>query len=190
MRRRSSALLLSMAAALALMVAATFGGGLVTAQDATPELTEDDVPRPAHIHFGTCDELGDIAFPLDDVTAVTIAGSPVPSPVVEDPENPDIVMGERVIESVTDVEANWDTLVGENATYAINVHDSADNMGVYIACGDLTGEPENDRLEIELQPLNDSGWQGTAVLEQTGDTTITVTVTLADQGDVEATPAL
>jgi hypothetical protein len=189
MRRFIAASLLSMAAAVALVFAATFGGGLA-AQDATPSLTEDDVPRPAHIHFGTCDELGDVAFPLEDVTGVTIAGSPVASPIVENPENPDVVMGETVIESITEVEANWDTLVGENATYAINVHDSADNMSLYIACGDITGEPENDRLEIELQSLNDSGWQGSAVLEQTGENTITVTVTLADQGDLEATPAL
>ena len=188
MRRLISASLLSMAAALALVFTATLSGGMATAQDATPSITEDDVPRPAHIHFGTCDELGDVAFPLEDLTGVTIQGSPEASPIVQDASDPEIVQGEVVIESITDVEANWDTLLGENATYAVNVHDSAENMGVYIACGDITGEPENDRLEIEMQPLNDSGWQGSAVLEQTGDNTMTVTVTLRDMSDVEATP--
>lgn len=186
-RQRTSPILIIAAGLLLIM-----GMGAGVAAQGTPAAegsTEDSTPRPAHIHFGTCDELGDVAFPLEDVADVIIAGSPVPSPVIENTDDPEIVQGERVIESVTEVEANWDTLLGENATYAINVHESAENIGVYIACGDITGEPQDDRLEIELSELNGSGWQGGAVLQQTGDNTITVTVTLRDMGDLQATPA-
>lgn len=189
MRRLFMTSLASMAGALAIAFGMLLSGGLVTAQDGgTPTVTEDDVPRPAHIHFNTCDDLGNIAFPLQDLTGVTIQGSPEASPIVEDVSDPDVVQGEVVIESITDVESNWDALLDETATYAINVHDSADNMGLYIACGDITGEPQDGRLEIDLQELNDSGFSGGAVLEETGDNTVTVTVTLRDVNDM-ATPA-
>lgn len=189
MRRSLFPFLTSLSVMVALALTATVSGGLAGAQDsATPSITEDDVPRPAHIHFDTCETLGDVAFPLNDVTDVTIAGSPVASPIVETPQDPNIEMGERVLESITEVEATLDTLLGENASYAINVHDSAEKIDLYIACGDIVGEPENDRLEIELNEQNDSGFEGGAVLEQTGENTVTVTVTLYDVSDVNATP--
>jgi hypothetical protein len=165
-----------------------FSGTLAIAQNGGTPVTEDSVPRPAHIHFDTCDELGDVAFALNDLTGVTIQGSPVASPIVEDPSSPDIIQGEVVIESITDVEATFDTLLGAN--YAINVHDSAENMGLYIACGDVTGDPQDGRLEIEINELNDSGFAGGAVLEETGERTITVTVTLRDiSEEIQATPS-
>jgi hypothetical protein len=39
------------------------------AQEATPVggTAAGDGPHPAHIHSGTCDELGDVVFPLADV---------------------------------------------------------------------------------------------------------------------------
>ena len=41
------------------------------AQEATPlgGSTAGDGPHPAHIHSGTCDELGDVVFPLADIAA-------------------------------------------------------------------------------------------------------------------------
>lgn len=69
------------------------------------------------------------------------------------------------------------------------MHDSSENIDPYIVCGDITGEPEDSRLEIELNEQNDSGIEGGAVLEQTGENTVTVTVTLYDVSDVDATPA-
>src|SRR5680860_927105 len=56
---------------VALMV--LFGGGAGLAQDATPADTA--AAHPAHIHTGTCDTLGDVVFPLNDV-AVPGAATP------------------------------------------------------------------------------------------------------------------
>jgi hypothetical protein len=66
--------------------------------------------QPAHIHDGTCANLGGVAYPLKDV----VGGS-----------------------STTMVKG---TTVGALLAkpYAINVHESASNLGKYVACGSIT----------------------------------------------------
>ena len=51
------------------------GAGIVRAQDATPGASPAAgvVALPAHIHSGHCDALGDVRFPLDDVTLAPAA---------------------------------------------------------------------------------------------------------------------
>jgi hypothetical protein len=66
-------------------------------------------PQPAHIHKGTCDSLGAIAYPL-----------------------PNIAQGK----STTVVPVSLDTLL--KGKYAINVHRSAKKLNVYVACGNIT----------------------------------------------------
>lgn len=66
-------------------------------------------PQPAHVHKGTCDELGAIAYAL-----------------------PNIVQGK----SSTVVPVSLDELV--KGTYAVNVHRSAKKLGEYVACGNIT----------------------------------------------------
>jgi CHRD domain-containing protein len=67
-------------------------------------------PQPAHIHEGTCDDLNpQPAFPLQDV----VNGS-----------------------SETDVDISLDDLT--LSSYAVNVHESAEEADVYVACGDIT----------------------------------------------------
>jgi hypothetical protein len=66
--------------------------------------------HPAHIHSGTCAELGDIVFPLTDVDA---SG-----------------------ESVTVIDTPLSDLL-TTGPYAINIHLSADEIGTYVACGDI-----------------------------------------------------
>lgn len=65
-------------------------------------------PRPAHIHAGSCDELGDVVYPLED------AG-----------ESP----------STSTVDATLEELV--DGDFAINVHESAEALENYIACGSI-----------------------------------------------------
>lgn len=67
-----------------------------------------DVPHPAHIHAGTCEDLGEVVYPLESV--------------------------ERG-ESTTTVEAPLESLVG--GAFAINVHESEQDIQTFIACGDL-----------------------------------------------------
>ena len=65
--------------------------------------------QPAHIHTGPCSKIGGVKYPLSDV-----------------------VLGQ----SVTVVGAPLDALT--NGTLAVNVHESAADLGKYVACGDLT----------------------------------------------------
>lgn len=65
--------------------------------------------QPAHIHDGTCADLKGVAYPLSNV----VNGS-----------------------STTTVKAvTIDKLLG--GKYAINVHESAANLGKYVACGEI-----------------------------------------------------
>ncbi len=67
--------------------------------------------HPVHIHFGTCDDLGEVAAPLTDIDESGM--------------------------SETTVELTIDELTSEE--YAINAHESAENITEYVACGDITG---------------------------------------------------
>jgi MYXO-CTERM domain-containing protein len=69
--------------------------------------------HPAHIHSGTCAELGDVVYPLTDVDA---SGA-----------------------SVTIIEVPLADLLS-TGPYAINIHLSADEIGTYVACGDIPSE--------------------------------------------------
>lgn len=158
-----------------------------------------DVAHPAHIHTGTCAELGDVVFPLADVSAD--AGTPVASHDMGTPEaggmdghdmgtpstggieghdmgTPESApLGVGVDTSETIVEAALADILA--ASHAINVHESAENIGNYIACGDIAGAADDSGdLTIELATLNDSGYVGTATLHDNGDGTTTVTITL------------
>jgi hypothetical protein len=88
--------------------------------------------------------------------------------------------------SVTTVQADLNSLVSSD--YAINVHESADNIGNYIACGDIGGMMMGSDLAIGLGELNGSGESGAAWLHDNGDGTTTVSVFLTHSGGEMATP--
>lgn len=161
------------------IAASAIGLRTALAHEATPT-AGGEVAHPAHIHSGTCEELGDVVFPLNDVAAPEAGATPAASPAAADG-------GEVVAESTTDVEASLDDILA--AEHAINVHESAENIGNYIACGNVTGTPTDGMLRIELEELNDSGYTGEAHLLDNGDGTTTVTVTLMMAGDAAGTPA-
>jgi hypothetical protein len=169
---------------LALLLLGLIAAPGIVAQ-ATP--TIEMVARPAHIHAGTCPEVGDVVFPLEDVAPVTAMDADAATP--EATSQAVGITGEVLAESTTQVEATLDDILA--AEHAINVHESAENIDVYIACGDLTGTPTNGELHIQLQELSESGFAGEAHLVDNGDGTTTVTVTLmASAGaTMDATPA-
>jgi hypothetical protein len=72
-----------------------------------------EAPQPAHIHEGTCPDVGDVAVALNDV----LDGASTT---------------ENVEFSLEDV------LRADSPGYAINVHKSAAESDVYVACGDIT----------------------------------------------------
>lgn len=67
--------------------------------------------NPVHVHFGTCDNLGEVAAALTNIDANG--------------------------ESKTVIPLTIDELTGEQ--YAINAHESAENIANYVACGDIAG---------------------------------------------------
>ena len=69
-------------------------------------------PQPAHIHDGTCTNLKGVAYPLSNV----VNGSSTST-----------VKGTS-IEKLT------------GGSYAINVHESAANLGKYVACGNIVAK--------------------------------------------------
>jgi Cu/Zn superoxide dismutase len=72
-----------------------------------------DEPQPAHIHEGSCPDVGEVVAALNDVVDGTSTS-----------EN---------------VDFSLDDLTGaESAGFAINVHRSAAAIDDYVACGDIT----------------------------------------------------
>ncbi len=163
-------------AALALMMGVA---GAAVAQDATPAAA---MAHPGHIHSGTCDTLGDVVYPLNDTVAIDMSATPeammASTPVAGE--------GEVVAQSTSTVDVALDDILA--AEHAINLHESMENIGNYIACGDITGEPADGMLEIELLELNGSGYMGTAMLMDNGDGTTDVTIMLMESSGM-ATPA-
>src|SRR5215207_8912140 len=142
------------AAALAGMVA--LGGPAAWAQDATPEAAETAAARPAHIHTGTCDEVGEVVAPLTDLTGAAgdRAGQARRAIAAES--------------SFTNVPLTLDAILG--ADHVVNVHLSAEEIGTYIACGEVGGmlTPEGAVI-IGLRELNDSSFTGIAYLAPGAD---------------------
>lgn len=160
----------AMLAGIALVLSA-FGA---TAQEASPV---PEVTHPAHIHEGTCDTLGSVVHPLTDVGLAPAADGMMSEPMM--------MHASEVLTSVTVVEANLDDLLA--GEFAINVHESAENIQNYVACGEISGVIRMHRqsdappgLVIPLRELNDSGFAGVAWLEPTSDTQTTVTIFLAE----------
>ena len=158
-------------------------------QDATDSLVEI-VTYPVHIHAGTCDDLGDVVFPLNDLEGAASMGEDDTDALPVDISATPDATSELTAQSSTDVDASLDDILTE--PHAINVHESADNMQNFIACGDITGEPEDGTLSIDLNELNDSGFTGEVELSDQGEGTTIVHASLfpmLDEEAPEATPA-
>lgn len=151
---------------------------LALGQDATPAMSNEG--HPVHVHEGTCAELNpQPMYPLNNIIAPTgtdASGTGAPAAVET---------------STTTIDATLADLTGGNR--AINVHESMENIGNYIACGDIGGTivsgDNGDSIAIGLRQLNDSGYTGIAVLQASGDqTTITIYLAKDLSGSTSATP--
>jgi hypothetical protein len=172
--------------ATALLGLVTLSGPAAWAQEATPQAAEAVVPRPAHIHNGNCDDLGDIVAPLTDLTEPTTGDR--------------LGQARRAIPaetSYTVVPMTLDAILGSD--HAVNVHLSADQIGTYIACGDIGGRlTPNGALAIGLHEMSNSGYTGIAYLnpDPNGTSTdVSVFIAQTQQGGrnrnraAEGTPA-
>jgi hypothetical protein len=148
------------------------------AQDATPAdaAATVDGPHPVHIHSGSCAELGEVVVPLTDVAER--AGEAMGSGT-----------GHAVKGSHTQVDMSLDDILAN--PHAINVHLSAEEIGTYIACGDLSGVVFEDAddgermLIVGLGELNDSGHVGIAWLSEDDDGTTEVAVNLIEPDEMD-----
>jgi plastocyanin len=130
----------------------TFGGAIAQHGHGAQEA------HPSHIHAGSCAELDpNPAYPLSDVAAVSADAAAVQA-------------------GVTTVDVALDELVAGD--FALNVHESAENVATYIACGDIAGPVVDDQLVIGLLEQSDSGYAGVAVLAANADGGTDVTVYL------------
>ena len=138
--------------AAVLLGTVTLGNPAVWAQDATPEAGGGAAPpRPVHIHSGNCEDLGDVVQPLTDLTGA--AGAPVGQADLA-------AMAES---SSTNVPLTLDAILG--ADHAINAHLSAEEIGTYIACGEIGGTlTDQGALIVGLRESQDSGFTGIAFL--------------------------
>ena len=152
---------------LPLVVFLALGGAWVPAAPQVAAQGDGDTPHPAHIHTGSCDDLGDIVAPLADVQE-NRAGEPFGAQTAT-----------LVEQSVTTVPLPLGEILA--APHAINIHESAEAIQNYIACGDIGGRVVDNTLAIGLRQLNDSGFSGVAVLAGADEGTA-VTVYLAREG--------
>lgn len=156
-RNRSVAARLRLAASV-LMVGIVIGGPAAgaLAQNATPQASPTaDGPRPAHIHTGTCDAVGEVVAPLADLVSPT--GDALGQATAVTAET-----------SFTSVPLTLDQILA--AEHVVNVHLAADDIDVYIACGEIGGVLDaNGALVIGLSEQGNSGFSGIAFLSPGSD---------------------
>jgi len=95
-------------------------------------LGDDTSTRISHIHNGTCQNLGEVVFPLDN----TLNGQSE-------------TLLTETLENIYSV------------ARAINVHESAENLGSYVACGNISGgemmEDDKDNTTMEVPAPGSEG---------------------------------
>ncbi len=137
----------------------------------TPE-SEAHVAHPAHIHSGSCEELGEVVYPLSDVAlpAGEMMGAEGGHAVeISDTNLPDVSLQEIL-----------------DGDHAVNVHLSSDEIGTYIACGAIGGivdareNGEGQEISVGLTDLNESGYVGVAWLGDDGNGGTNVGITLVN----------
>jgi plastocyanin len=132
------------------------------------DLTPVDPSRLAHIHAGTCDELGIVVYSLSNIRTYRI-------------EEGDSGVG--AVEVITGTaKVPLDGLFGE--PFSIHVHESAQNKQRYLVCADVGGQPaapwtDADGLVLEAKEQNNSGYSGFATLQPSADGGTNVTITMA-----------
>lgn len=156
---RGSALAL---ASLALLVPASMAQ--------TPESAAMHASHPAHIHSGSCAELGEVIYPLTDVALP--AGEMMGAEGGHAVESSDTNLPDVPLQTILD------------GDFAVNVHLSSDEIGTYIACGAIGGivDPrengDGQEISVGLAELNDSGYVGVAWLGDDGNGGTNVGLTL------------
>ena len=143
------------------------------------------IAHPAHIFDGSCANVGDIVYPLNDLV-LPPQGTPAPSDTTA--ATPGASLEEVVAYSSTTLEGTLDELL--QGGYSLNVHESPEAIETHIACGDIVGPATDGAVTIDLPEVNGSGFDGIAVIRDQGDGTLSIEVFLSavDGGSPGASP--
>lgn len=130
--------------ALLLAMGGTF---LLTA----PGLAQDgSPPRPSHVHSGDCDEPGPV---VQGLTALTVPTGPTAG-------NDEAVLAEAAFSTIP---LTLDEMLASD--HSLKVHLSAEQIDVYLVCGDIGGALDADgALIVGLKEQDGSGYTGIAYL--------------------------
>jgi hypothetical protein len=128
----------------------------------------DLIAHPAHVHVGSCPEVGDIVGPLSDVIGEGVPGSRAIGSAAAIP----------VEASVTSsVPLAYADLFATPHSVVVHRGPSDEDLLVYILCGDIGGHELGPMdIAIGLGELNASGYTGIATIHDNGDATIDVAV--------------
>ena len=145
------------------------------AQDATPAAGAE-TPHPVHIHTGSCGTLGDVVYPLNDITTYNVtqafsfgpAATPEPGSMSTPLPGVSVSQTAPVLFSVTHIDGNLAELMDGN--HAINAHESMENIQNYIACGNIpqclaAACSGVVGVVVDLAPVNNSGYFGVAKID-------------------------
>jgi plastocyanin len=130
--------------------------------------------RLAHIHAGTCDELGIVVYSLPDIQTFRL----------DEGKSSGVGAFELITGTAT---VPLSGLFGE--PFSIHVHESVQNKQVYIACADIGGAPPapwtpEQGLVLEAHEQNDSGYSGFVALKPSasGGTNVTIALAASPEG--------
>ena len=130
----------------------------------------DLIAHPAHIHTGSCPEVGDIVANLEDVVGET---------------SPSHVGSEAAIlveaSSTAVVPISYEHLLEAPHSIVVHLGPSDEYMQVFLVCGDIGGFPLSATdLAIGLGEIDGSGYQGIATIHDDGDSaTVDIDVFIA-----------
>ncbi|MCC7024423.1 MAG: hypothetical protein IT338_16475 [Thermomicrobiales bacterium] len=148
----------------ALAAFATFGMVMLIAS-AGPVVAHEGHGHPARIHEGTCDDLGRVAYRLNGVGAnIDLDGAPLATPEAINPST-----SYQIMTSETTIDGQIPDLLASD--HAVMVYESDDNMNA-IACGNLGGAMEGDRLITGLAEARIPGHIGFALFQPEADGTL------------------
>lgn len=124
--------------------------------------------RLAHIHAGTCAELGIVIYSLPDIRTYRLE------------EDGSGVGAIELIQGTADVPLSG--LFGE--PFSVHIHESAQTKQIYIACSDIGGQPaspwtEADGLVLPAEEQNSSGFSGFTTLKPAPNGGTAISVSLA-----------
>lgn len=140
--------------------------------------------RLAHIHAGTCADLGIVIYSLPDIRTYRVEEDDSGVGAIE------LIQGTANVPLID--------LFGE--PFSVHIHESAQTKQVYIACSDIGAQPppewtEADGLVLAATEQNDSGFSGFTTLKPApnGGTAISValaasTTALQEAAEQEAPP--